>query len=162
ASKYQVFRDEDSEVILDVIEERQKYNGTLEDNEFERRHIFHGLNLERGKTGVYDIQDLVSVLKCENANDIFVASVPPEINYVNHICIASARSHKHMSAVMQFVRKVYKQKRHKGDEIPKLEGKGSKDWLALDLGNIALHIFSREARILYDLDSLWSLGPEFD
>lgn len=29
-------------------------------------------------------------------------------------------------------------------------------------GNIALHIFSKEARTLYDLDSLWAVGPKYD
>lgn len=29
-------------------------------------------------------------------------------------------------------------------------------------GNIALHIFSRNARSLYDLESLWSVGSEYD
>jgi len=29
-------------------------------------------------------------------------------------------------------------------------------------GNIALHIFSRNARPVYDLESLWSLGSEYD
>lgn len=29
-------------------------------------------------------------------------------------------------------------------------------------GNIALHIFSRSARSVYDLESLWSLGSQYD
>lgn len=29
-------------------------------------------------------------------------------------------------------------------------------------GNIALHIFSKEARALYDLDTLWTVGPQYD
>ncbi|KAK4880328.1 hypothetical protein RN001_008474 [Aquatica leii] len=159
ASKYEVFRDEDSEIILDVIEEREKY---LKANELETHDPFKGLNLERGKTGVFDIEDLVEVLKRENADDIFVSSVPTKYNYVDFICLASGRSQKHLNAIIQFVRRVYKCKRHDSDEIPKFEGKNSKDWLALDLGNIALHVFSKQARALYDLDSLWALGPEFD
>lgn len=30
------------------------------------------------------------------------------------------------------------------------------------LGNIALHIFSSSARPLYDLETLWSVGPDYD
>lgn len=29
-------------------------------------------------------------------------------------------------------------------------------------GNIALHVFSEKARKHYDLETLWSVGPEFD
>jgi hypothetical protein len=29
-------------------------------------------------------------------------------------------------------------------------------------GNIALHLFLQETRELYDLESLWALGAEFD
>lgn len=32
----------------------------------------------------------------------------------------------------------------------------------LFLGNIALHIFSKEARTVYDLETLWSVGGEYD
>lgn len=39
-----------------------------------------------------------------------------------------------MQAIAQFVRKVYKQKRHENDVVPRLEGQGSKEWLAIDLG----------------------------
>lgn len=115
-----------------------------------------------GKTGVFDIEDLVAVLKVENAENVFVATVPNDINYVNYICIVSGKSQKHMFAIAQFVRRVFKQKRHKTDTIPKLEGAASKDWMAIDLGNIALHIFSRKARQLYDLDMLWAVGSQFD
>ena len=33
------------------------------------------------------------------------------------------------------------------------------DWLAMDLGNIALHLMEQHSRELYDLETLWSLGP---
>lgn len=29
-------------------------------------------------------------------------------------------------------------------------------------GNIALHIFSEKTRKIYDLETLWSVGPEYD
>lgn len=29
-------------------------------------------------------------------------------------------------------------------------------------GNIALHIFSDKTRAVYDLETLWSVGPEYD
>ena len=45
-----------------------------------------------------------------------------------------------------------------------IEGKKEKnyDWVAMDLKNIALHLFTEQNREVYDLESLWSVGPEFD
>lgn len=115
-----------------------------------------------GKYGVFDIEDLVDVLKRDNAIDIMVCEVPKNLKYVDYICVITARSPRHMKAIAEFVRKMYKLKRTKNDRIPRLEGKGSDDWVALDMGNIALHIFSFEARMKYDIEQLWSVGTEFD
>nr|CAH7729833.1 unnamed protein product [Callosobruchus chinensis] len=156
--KYQPFKEENTNEILDIYEERLKYI----EEEVEEENPFEGLNLERGTTGVYDIEDLVEVLKRENAIDIFVAKVPDEIKYVNYICVVSGKSQRHMQALIQFVRRVYKQKRHQTDLVPKAEGEMSKDWIAIDLGNIALHVFSKSARLHYDMDLLWAVGPQYD
>lgn len=133
----------------------------------------------------------MSLLQRDNAKNIFVASVPPELSYVNYIVVVTGRSPKHMQALATFIRKVFKLKKCKTDSIPKIEGLDSKDWIALDLGtsilfsndfifisyfivqsnnhrlfhclgNIALHIYSKTARSLYDLETLWSVGPEYD
>lgn len=87
-----------------------------------------------GKNGVFEIEDLVELLQRENSKNIFVASVPKEINYVEYICVVSGRSKRHLKALAEFVRKVYKKKCYKSDQIPRIEGKDSDDWIALDLG----------------------------
>lgn len=153
---------DDTEEILDIYKERLKYSELLEAQKDEEENRFKGLNLSRGIFGVFDIEDLVDTLRHQNAEAIFVASVPKDIKYVDYIVIVSGRSQRHMQAMMQFVRRVYKQKHHQNDIVPTTEGANSPDWMAIDLGNIALHIFSRKARLLYDLDSLWAVGPKYD
>lgn len=163
AAKYRIFRDEESPIILDVEEERLISGQVSEDLEAEEDYDeFYGLNLSRGVTGVFEVEDLVNVLRRENMLDIFVVSVPPEFKYVNYMVIVTGKSQRHMYATAEFVRRVFKKKRHSNDSIPEIEGKDSKDWIAMDLGNIALHIFSKKARVMYDLESLWSVGPEYD
>lgn len=76
--------------------------------------------------------------------------------------IITARSYRHMKAMAEFVRKMYKIKMVGGDRIPKIEGKSSDEWMAMDLGNIALHIFSEKVREHYDLEMLWSVGADYD
>ena len=51
----------------------------------------------------------------------------------------------------------------KCDRAPDLEGDKRKgNWIALDLGNIALHFFHGPTRQKYDIEALWALGPELD
>lgn len=152
---------EDGQQILDVYKERLKYSPLPDDQEDDKSR-FGDLNLARGLAGVFDIEDLVETLKHQQAEDLFVASVPKEIKYVDFIVVVSGRSQRHMQALAHFTRRVFKQKKHKGDVIPTIEGKSSPDWIAMDLGNIALHIFSKKARPIYDLDSLWALGSKYD
>lgn len=47
ASKYTVFREEESETILDIHEERLKYAELLEEAEITQVDPFEGINLER-------------------------------------------------------------------------------------------------------------------
>ncbi|XP_034174913.1 ribosomal silencing factor RsfS-like protein, 312 isoform X1 [Osmia lignaria lignaria] len=159
---HEIFEDKNAEIIYDVSETQETIN--LEDLRIEKEDHdpYEGINLERGTNGVFKIEDLVLLLQKENAKNIFVASVPPELSYVDYMVVVTGKSNKHMQALAEFVRKVYKLKRHKTDLIPKIEGKDSNHWIALDLGNIALHIFSKSARPLYDLETLWSVGPDYD
>ncbi|KAG5666257.1 hypothetical protein PVAND_007293 [Polypedilum vanderplanki] len=172
ATKFQVFKNESVGIIFDVEEERarrmkQIEEGISEEDEQQEQSesipsIYADLNLERGKTGVFDIEDLVELLKKENAIDLCVIKIAPELSYVDYMVIATGSTYRHMLGMSSFVRKVYKMKRNKNDPIPKIEGETCKNWMAMDLGNIALHIFSQSAREYYNLESLWLLGEEYE
>lgn len=113
-------------------------------------------------TGVFEVEELVKLLKKENANDLCIIKIPKELKYVDFLVIMNGTSYRHMIGVAQYVRKCFKIKRHQTDLIPKIEGAKSKEWIAMDLGNIALHIFTPKARKSYDLESLWLLGDEYE
>ena len=59
---------------------------------------------------------------------------------------------------------VYKQKRLPSDPVPNREGESDTNtgWTAMDMGNIVLHLLVQEQREYYDLEMLWTVGPEFD
>ncbi|XP_016972931.1 uncharacterized protein LOC108040147 [Drosophila rhopaloa] len=159
--KYKIFRDEEASEIFDVEEARYQEQQLPEDSELEQDQ-YYGLNLRRGVRGVFDVEDLVELLRKENVDDIFVCYVPENLKYVDHLVVCSGRSYRHMLSTAEFVRRMFKIKRTKGDILPRIEGDKSRDWMAMDLGNIALHIFSPRAREEYDLESLWAIGSEFD
>lgn len=113
---------------------------------------------------MFELEELVQLLEEERAFDTCVISIPKEKMYADYLVLATARSQKHLKAVATFIRHVFKRKHLKPtDVIPALEGgKATKDWAALDLGNIALHILTAEKREKMDLETLWTVGPQFD
>lgn len=88
-----------------------------------------------GTSGVFDIEELIETLKTDNAKDIIVIEVPPELKYVDYLVIATGRSKRHLLGLAEYVRSVYKKKRDSTDRIPHIEGENSSEWVALDLGN---------------------------
>lgn len=102
------------------------------------------------------------MLRRENAIDLCVIKIPKEYSYVDYMCIITGSSYRHMLGIARFVRKVYKLKRNKTDHIPRIEGKDCKDWMCLDLGNIALHIFNKKSRAHFSLETLWTVGEEYE
>lgn len=83
---------------------------------------------------------------------------------LNEIWLLITRSNRHLLGLATFVRKRFKMTHRKStDRLPYLEKKRKYDgWIALDLGNIILHIFEQEVRDYYDLEMLWTVGPVFD
>jgi hypothetical protein len=61
------------------------------------------LILKGGKTGVFDIDDLVTVLKAENAKEICVIKIPPEIKLTDYMVIVSGISVRHLRAIVSSV-----------------------------------------------------------
>lgn len=93
-----------------------------------------------GIHGVFDVEELVNILKKQRAKDIFVVEIPAELAYANQMVIVSGKSSRHILAMATYVRRLFKKKMMSTDKIPIIEGKKNKsdDWLALDLGNFFL------------------------
>jgi len=183
SSKFDVYKDEDSPVIYDIDEERElKLMRQLEkeqeeeaeaddviDIEKEEENVptidpkFAQFNLKPGVNGVFDVEDLVEVLRAEKCSEVVVLAVPKELNYVDHMVIVTCKSPRHLRASATFVRKLFKLKRRKcKHRIPEIEGFKDKSasWLAMDMDNIALHLFLAQARRHYDVESLWAVGHD--
>lgn len=118
------------------------------------------ISLTRGKTGVYELEELLTVLREENAQDICVINIPPEVNLTEHMIIVSAISLRHLRAIMSTVNNIYKQKKHNSDPFLLISGQDDpkSEWLAVDLGNAFLHVMMPQTRQRYDIEGLWLSG----
>ncbi|KAM6202327.1 mitochondrial assembly of ribosomal large subunit protein 1 [Rhynchocyon petersi] len=105
----------------------------------------------------FDIDMLVSVLRQENARDICVIKVPPEMKYTDYFVIGSGTSTRHLHAMAHYIVKMYKYLKCKSDPHVKIEGKNTDNWLCVDFGNMVIHLMLPETREIYELEKLWTL-----
>ena len=45
-----------------------------------------------------------------------------------------------------------------GEKPAKVVGHDNAQWIAMDYGNVIVHVFQRDAREFYDIESLWADG----
>uniref|UniRef100_A0A8D0B8P3 Mitochondrial assembly of ribosomal large subunit protein 1 n=1 Tax=Salvator merianae TaxID=96440 RepID=A0A8D0B8P3_SALMN len=113
-------------------------------------------------SSVFSIDDMVSLLRQENAKDICVIELTPEMKYSNYFIIVSGSSTRHLQAMAQYLVKMYKHQKTEYDPHVIIEGKECEDWLCIDFDNIIVHFMLPETREFYELEKLWTLGSYDD
>lgn len=95
-NRYKVFDDKDTEIIFDesinldvILNQKQK---KLERKPLDKKNVT-GL---RGQRGVFDIEELVILLKEENMSDIATIKVPKEMKYCEYMVLCTATSPRHI------------------------------------------------------------------
>ena len=78
---------------------------------------------------------------------------------VDYFVITSGSSGRQMRAVADEIRRIM---RSAGSRPRGIEGEHDTSWILHDFGDIVLHVFSPEARKLYDLEHLWADAPRVD
>ena len=165
--------DKDSDVIYDIDEEREILRKAYLDGkelEIDKRkktspaEKYKYLSRTRGERGVFEIAEIVELLSNERIADVAVIKIPEERKYVDFMVIGTANGDRHLRTVGSLIVSVFKRKRWLSDPVPRIEGHQEKNsgWNALDLGNIVVHLQTQEQREYYDLETLWTVGPEFD
>lgn len=122
----------------------------------------YAISLNRGNSGVFDVDELLVLLEDLGAENVVSIPVPPEARFCDHMVIASAKSKRHLTAINDEMLWVHKRKKSPSDPHLNIEGLGKSDWSAMDMGNIVLHVFYGDKRQYYDIESLWTLGPQHD
>ncbi|EUB61628.1 hypothetical protein EGR_03442 [Echinococcus granulosus] len=119
---------------------------------------------KRSRGGVFNLPEVVQFLRAEKFSDVVAIRIPEVACYGDFMVVATAKSNNHVYQASKILQELFKMKRASSDSIPSFEGlKERSEWVAVDLGNIILHMFAKvECRQRYDLESLWGIGPEFD
>jgi len=74
----------------------------------------------------------------------------------DHFVIATGNSDTHIDSIAKSVEIEVEKKLN--DSPWQSEGRTNREWILLDYGNVVVHIFKRETREKYNLESLWGDG----
>lgn len=98
------------------------------------------ISLMHGKSGVFDVHELVELLRSERALDIVCIRMPAMAAIADHLIICTAFNARHSVAVVAAVRRYYWLKRHNDDMEIVRTVDTDKRWHAIDVGNVQLHV----------------------
>jgi len=93
------------------------------------------------------------------ADHIVVLNVGRLAFFTDYFVIATGRNERQIRAIAEQIRSRAKELGH---QIVGVEGEPDSGWVLIDLGDAVVHLFSPEARELYDLELLWGEAPRTD
>lgn len=95
-------------------------------------------------------------LDADKAEDIVSIPLNTENGLADYMVIASGTSSRHVSALAE---KVMERLSARGVKGIRAEGLSQSDWVALDTGDVIVHIFRPEVREFYNLEKMWGAFP---
>jgi ribosome-associated protein len=90
------------------------------------------------------------------AENIVVLEVGVLAFFTDYFVIATGRNERQMQAIAEEIRQKAGQMAR---QVLGVEGETASGWVLIDLGDVVIHLFSPEARRLYDLELLWGEAP---
>jgi ribosome-associated protein len=108
-----------------------------------------------------EILDVVKIaydaLDSKQGEDIKVLDISGVTVLADYFIIAHGNNPNHVQSLID---ETDRKLSEAGYEPKNVEGYRSGSWILLDYGNIIVHIFSKEDRMFYDLERMWSDGKE--
>ena len=92
--------------------------------------------------------------------DTIVLDLTEVTAIVDYFVITTGTSGRQMRSVADEIERTIRS--NTGSRPRSVEGENDANWILEDFGDIVLHVFSDEARKLYDLEHLWADAPRID
>ncbi len=99
------------------------------------------------------------ILEDTRGQETLVLDLTGVTSIVDFFVLATGTSPRQMKAMAEEVHKILKQG---GAKRIGYEGEESSQWLLQDYGDLVIHLFTPDARKLYDLEHLWAEAPQVD
>ena len=91
-------------------------------------------------------------LDADKAEDIASIKLDDQTGLADYMIIASGTSSRHVSALTD---KILKRLALNGIKSVHVEGQARADWVAIDAGDVIVHLFRPEVRSFYNIEKMW-------
>ena len=93
----------------------------------------------------------------DKAVDPVVIDLAGKTSFADHMVLVSGTSQRHLATMAE---KLLARLKASGVE-GQAEGLNGSDWVLIDTGDVIVHLFRPEVRVLYNLEKLWGVAlPE--
>ncbi|MFC1601893.1 ribosome silencing factor [Candidatus Sumerlaeota bacterium] len=97
------------------------------------------------------------MIDAHKADDVLVLDLRGISNFTDFFVIGSGRTSAHLRAMQQ---EIVRELRGAGERLAHTESEfRDAEWLALDYGDVVVHLFQPDKRAFYALERLWGDSP---
>lgn len=101
----------------------------------------------------------IEALEDKKAEDIKVIDISEVSVIADYFLIAGGSNRSQIQALCDSVEEKLGKA---GAPVRQIEGYDTATWILMDFGDIIVHIFDKENRLLYDLERIWRDGKQID
>lgn len=101
----------------------------------------------------------VQALEDKKAEDIRVIDISEVSVLADYFIIAGGSNSNQIQALSDSVEEKLGRE---GCTVRQIEGYDTANWVLLDFGDVIVHIFDKENRLLYDLERIWRDGKQIE
>ena len=101
----------------------------------------------------------ISALEDKKAEDIKVIDISEVSVIADYFLIAGGNNRSQIQALSDAVEEKLGKA---GSPVRQIEGYDTANWILMDFGDVIVHIFDKENRLLYDLERIWRDGRQID
>jgi len=100
-------------------------------------------------------RSIINALEDKKGEDILLLDIQEISSFADYFVICNGTSDRMLDALADTAAEAAK-KNHKING--RVEGGSKSGWVVVDLGDVVVHLFSKEQRDYYRLEELWSKG----
>ena len=101
----------------------------------------------------------IAALEEKKATDIRVIDISEVSVLADYFIIANGSNRPQMQAMSD---EVSEKMEKAGAVLKQVEGYDNASWILMDFGDVIVHIFGEQDRLLYDLERIWRDGKQVD